>query len=161
MNTGDNCDGVLLHVGNVCECAINNSGQIYQANGYQYTDPYGRIYTLASDGTLQSVQDLNNNTLTVTPNGITSSNGLNVPFVRDSQGRITQITDTLGNRYQYAYDVNGNLASVTYPSIMTPAQYQYDSTHLLTRKQTTRQHRGIEHLLCERQAAVGDGRGRQ
>jgi hypothetical protein len=70
-NTGDNCSGVLLHVGNVWECAINNSGQIYQATGYQYTDPYGRIYTLASDGTLQSIQDLNNNTLAITPTGIT------------------------------------------------------------------------------------------
>ena len=133
-NTGDNCSGVLLHVGNVWECAISNEGQIYQPTGYQYTDPYGRIYTLASDGTLQSVQDLNNNTLTITPTGITSSNGLNVPFVRDIQGRITQITDTLGNQYQYGCDANGNLASVTYPSIATPAQYQYDSTHLLTQE---------------------------
>ena len=133
-NTGDNCSGVLLSVGNVWECAINNSGQIYQATGYQYTDPYGRIYTMGADGTLQSIQDLNNNTLTITPTGITSSNGLNVPFVRDSQGRITQITDTLGNQYQYAYDANGNLASVSYPSIATPAQYQYDPTHLLTQE---------------------------
>jgi YD repeat-containing protein len=65
---------------------------------------------------------------------ITSSNGLNVPFVRDSQGRITQITDTLGNNYSYSYDGNGNLANVTYPGIATPAQYQYDSTHLLTQE---------------------------
>ena len=134
VNTGDNCDGVLLSVGNVWECAINNARQIYQATGYQYTDAYGRIYTLGSDGALQSIQDLNNNTLTITPNGITSSNGLNVPFMRDSQGRITQITDSLGNQYQYAYDANGNLASVTYPSIVTPAQFQYDSTHLLTQE---------------------------
>jgi len=133
-NTGDNCSGVLIHVGNIFECAINNPGQVYQATGYQYTDAYGRIYTLAANGNLQSIQDLNNNTLTITPNGITSSNGLSVPFLRDSQGRITQITDTLGNQYQYAYDANGNLASVTYPSIATPAQYQYDSTHLLTQE---------------------------
>ena len=36
------------------------------------------------------------NGLTITPNGITSTTGLNVPFVRDSSGRITQITDTAG-----------------------------------------------------------------
>jgi hypothetical protein len=32
------------------------------------------------------------NTLTITPNGITSSTGLAVPFERDSKGRITKIT---------------------------------------------------------------------
>jgi len=53
-----------------------------------------------------------------------------VPFVRDAQGRITQITDTLGNNYLYSYDANGNLANVTYPGVATPAQYQYDPTHL-------------------------------
>jgi len=31
-----------------------------------------------------------------------------VPFVRDAQGRITQITDTLGNNYVYTYDDAGN-----------------------------------------------------
>jgi YD repeat-containing protein len=35
-------------------------------------------------------------------------------------------------RYNYTYDANGNLASVTYPGIVTPAQYGYDATHLLT-----------------------------
>ena len=160
VNTGDNCDGVLLHVGNVWECAINNSGQIYQATGYQYTDPYGRIYTLASDGTLQSIQDLNNNTLTITPNGITSSNGLNVPFVRDSQGRITQITDTLGNQL----------------SILLRRQRQPGQRHLPEHRDasavslrlnasadagngSTRQHRRIEHVLFERAIAIGDGCG--
>jgi YD repeat-containing protein len=34
----------------------------------------------------------------------------------------------------YAYDANGNLATVTYPGIPTPTQYQYDATHLLTQE---------------------------
>jgi hypothetical protein len=49
-NTGDNCSGVLLSVGNVWEWAINNASQIDQATGYQYAradpvdalDPSGR-----------------------------------------------------------------------------------------------------------------------
>jgi YD repeat-containing protein len=58
-----------------------------------------------------------------------------VPFVRDSQGRITQITDPLNQVYTYAYDSNGNLASVAYP--VSPAhpsdpkpmaQYTYNAT---------------------------------
>src|ERR1700758_4859268 len=110
---------------------------MYQATAYVYTDPYGRKYTIGADGSLNSLKDLNNNTLTVTPTGITSSTGLNVPFVRDTQGRITQITDPLNNVYQYSYDPNGNLTTVTYPAVASPpvptyAIYGYDATHLLT-----------------------------
>ena len=54
---------------------------------------------MGADGALQSIQDLHGNTLTVTATGITSSTGLSVPFVRDTQGRITQITDPLGKNY--------------------------------------------------------------
>jgi RHS repeat-associated protein len=134
VTTGDNCDGVLNHVAQTWACAINNAGNAYQPTGYQYTDPSGRVYSLGPTGAIQSVKDLNGNTLTVAATGISSSNGLSVPFVRDSSGRITQITDTLGNHYTYGYDSSGNLASVTYPGISTPAQYQYDTTHLLTKE---------------------------
>jgi YD repeat-containing protein len=112
--TGDNCFGVLLRVGNLYQCGIGPLG-FYQPNGYVYTDPYGRVYTMGTDGTLQSLRDLNGNTLTVTAAGISSTNGLNVPFVRDTSGRITRITDTLGHQYNYTYDASGNLASVAYP----------------------------------------------
>src|SRR5262249_23319402 len=41
-------------------------------------------------------------------------------------------TDPLGNVYQYGYDGSGNLGSVTYPGVATPATYTYDTTHLYT-----------------------------
>ena len=81
------------------------------------------------------MKDVAGNTLTVASNGITGPNGLIVQFDRDTQGRITQITDPqlpTHNVYTYAYDANGNLASVTYPGVATPAQYAYDTTHLYT-----------------------------
>ncbi len=132
VNTGDNCNGVMQRIGNAWQCAVDNAGSMYQPTGYRYTDPYGRVYTIGANGSLQSVQDLNGNTLTVTAAGISSSTGLNVPFVRDAQGRITKITDPLGKDYLYTYNAAGELASVTYPGIATPAQYGYDATHLLT-----------------------------
>jgi RHS repeat-associated protein len=116
----------------------------YNPSEYVYTDPYGRVYTIGGDGSLRSIQDLGGNTLTVTPTGIQASNGLNVPFTRDNLGRITQISDTLGHQYNYAYDASGNLQSVTYPvdplhpsdpanpSKVPVAQYNYDPTHLYT-----------------------------
>ena len=99
------------------DCAIANPGQAYQSSGYTYTDAYGRVYTIGPDGALQSLKDLNGNTLTITANGITSSSGLSAPFMRDAQGRITQITDTLGNHYVYTYDASGNLSTATLPSV--------------------------------------------
>jgi RHS repeat-associated protein len=120
----------LLPYGNSYFC-YDNAGT-FNPGGYVYTDPYGRVYNISSTGGLQSIQDIAGNTLTVTPAGITSSNGLNVPFVRDNLGRITQITDPLGQQYNYGYDSYGNLASVTYPGVATPAQYTYDPTHLYT-----------------------------
>ena len=111
-------------------------GGTYQANTYFYTDPYGRVYTITapdathSTGTLLSVRDLNGNTLTFTPGGISSSLGLSVQFQRDAQNRITIITDTVGNAYHYGYDdathgQAGDLTSITDPGIITPTLYEY------------------------------------
>ena len=129
--TGDNCSGVLVKIGNIYQCAISNAGQLYQPTGFVYTDPYGRVYTTDASGNLQSLRDLNNNTLTVTPTGITSSTGLAAPFVRDAQGRIIKITDPLLQDYIYHYNANGELDSVTLPSIATPIAYTYDPGHFL------------------------------
>ena len=63
-------------------------GGLYSPPGYIYTDPSGTEYLIGVNGKLQSIVDKNGNWLTITANGITSSTGLNVPFVRDSSGRI-------------------------------------------------------------------------
>jgi YD repeat-containing protein len=128
-NCGSGIGNLLVKTGNIYICAIGYD--LYAPQTLVYTDPYGRVYTIGGDGSLQSMKDVANNTLTVTATGITSSNGLTVPFVRDAQGRITQITDPLGNVYLYGY-AQGNLVSVTYPGVTTPAAYTYDSTHLYT-----------------------------
>jgi YD repeat-containing protein len=43
-----------------------------------------------------------------------------VTFVRDAQGRITQITDLAGNSLYYTYDHNGNTTR------STGSHYTYD-----------------------------------
>jgi RHS repeat-associated protein len=102
----------------------------FTTTGYVYTDPNGTSYTISAAGNLQSIQDRSGNGLTITANGITSTTGLNVLFVRDSSNRITQITDPQGNIYQYGYDQYGNLATVTYPNTPQPSTYTYDANHL-------------------------------
>jgi YD repeat-containing protein len=104
-------------------------GSQYNPPGYIYTDPNGTSYTMSAGGNLQSIQDRSGNGITITANGITSTTGLSVPFVRDASNRITQITDPQGNIYSYTYDEYGNLATVTYPNTATPSTYTYAANH--------------------------------
>ena len=129
--TSDGC-GALLQVQGSQFCFPSGP---YQPTTYTYTDPQGRVYVISASGQIQSIQDTNGNILTFGANGITSSaGGVSVPFVRDGQGRITQITDLNGNNYSYTYDGSGNLSQVTLPGITGTASYSYDSDHLLTGK---------------------------
>ena len=131
----------IVPSGNLWFCV---GGGQYTPTQYIYTDPNGTAYTMSAAGNLQSIQDLSGNGLTITASGITSTTGLSVPFVRDSNNRITQITDPAGNIYQYAYDANGNLAAVTYPNTSSnnpicsgatapnTTTYTYNASHLYT-----------------------------
>jgi RHS repeat-associated protein len=127
--TSDGCSPVWSLNGSF-NCLLSTTP--YQPTTYVYTDPSGRVYTISANGQLQSIKDLNGNTLTIAANGITSSvNGVVVPFVRDGAGRITKITDTNGKNYIYSYDQNGNLQSVQYPALTTAETYTYFSDHSL------------------------------
>lgn len=102
----------------------------YNPSVFNYTDPYGRVYTMTSAGKLLSIKNTDGNTLTFGANGITSSAGnLTVAFTRDAQGRISEITDPNGKVYTYTYDANGDLVSVKLPDIDTPLRYEYDPGH--------------------------------
>ena len=108
---------------------------LYKPTLYTYTDPTGVRYVMGADGSLKSITDLSGNTLTFTPNGITSSAGnVNVPFVRDPQGRITLITDPAGKQYQYTYDANGDLIAVDLPQIVPNIEYGYAGHQLISEK---------------------------
>jgi RHS repeat-associated protein len=128
--TSDGCGGLIQVQGNTV-CFPTGP---YQPTTYTYTDPIGRVFVIAANGQIQSIKDTNGNTLTFGPNGITSSaaGGLTVPFTRDTQGRITQITDLTGNAYIYNYDASGNLVTVSLPGTTTPATFTYSTDHLLT-----------------------------
>ncbi len=105
---------ILVPDGVTWDCQA--SGLQFNPTQYIYTDPNGTSYTISAAGNLQSIVDRSGNGLAITASGITSTSGLSVPFVRDAQNRITQITDPQGNIYSYGYDANGNLVTVTYPT---------------------------------------------
>ncbi len=123
--------GLLVRSNNgfVCFLSLEPS---YSPTAFAYTDPYGRVYTMTAAGKMLSIKDLNNNLVTFSDNGITSSAGnLTVSFVRDSQGRITEITDPTGKVYSYNYDTAGDLTSVVLPEVSNPLRYEYEPGHFL------------------------------
>ena len=127
--TSDGC-GALLQIQGQVVCFPTGP---YQPTTYTYSDPTGRVYVISATGQIQSIKDNNGNLLTFGPNGITSSTGgINVPFIRDSQGRITQITDLNGANYNYIYDASGNLVEVDLPGTAAHDAYTYSTDHLLT-----------------------------
>lgn len=127
--TGDGC-GLLVRSGGQTVCFLSVD-LTYRPTVYAYTDPYGRVYTMTAAGKMHSIKDLNGNVLTFGANGITSSaGGLNVPFVRDAQGRITQITDPEGETLRYSYDEAGDLSTFELPGVGTPYSYTYEPGHL-------------------------------
>jgi fibro-slime domain-containing protein/RHS repeat-associated protein len=78
------------------------------------TDYDGTAYQVAADtGKLQTITDLNGNTLTFTDAGVTNQYGIGLTYTRDSSDRISIITDPLGYTIQYGYDQYGDLVSVT------------------------------------------------
>jgi RHS repeat-associated protein len=91
------------------ELVDDSTLKTYSPTLYRYTGADGTQIEISPTGGVQKVTDLNGNTVTFGPGGIIHSAGKSVTFTRDPQGRITQITDPLGNVQNYSYDGNGDL----------------------------------------------------
>ncbi len=101
---------------------------------YRLTTPQGNVFDLDQNFGIISVQDANGNTLTFSDTGIVHSNGTAVTFVRDSQGRIEEITGPLGGKVRYGYDgQTGDLISFTdQENVATAYRYHEQIAHHLT-----------------------------
>ena len=91
----------------------------------------GKVFHYNQFSGLKKVTDANGHVLTFQSNGIFHSGGDKIDFVRDSEGRISQIVDPDGNIIEYQYDSNGDLIAVTnqqggitgYTYLNNPAHY--------------------------------------
>jgi RHS repeat-associated protein len=108
------------------------TGNTFDPDQFQLTMPTGQTFLVSRTFGVQSVTDTNNNTLTITTAGITSSTGKGISFARDAQNRITTITDPMGHALTYAYDAitDGNLATFT-DQLNNISTFTYDSAHNL------------------------------
>jgi RHS repeat-associated protein len=101
---------------------------IYNPDRYQLTAVDGAVYIINQQTGLESIKDTNGNTITFGLGGIIHSTGKSVTFTRDAQGRITTITDPMGNTIKYEYDYYGDLVSVTDQEGNT-TRFTYNSSH--------------------------------
>jgi large repetitive protein len=99
---------------------INLAGQVYDpadsyfGGVYLLTTKEGIVYEIdGKTGDLLKVMDTNGNVLTFNEGGVFSSTGKAVTFARDSQGRIVSLTDPMGYKVLYQYDLNGDLVGVS------------------------------------------------
>jgi RHS repeat-associated protein len=114
----------------------------YNPRTYVLTTEDGVRYTIDEYDGLQHIEDANGNTITVGPDGLVSSTGVALEFIRDGAGRITRIiepddpgdTDPPGE-LEYVYDGAGNLVSF-FDQLDHETRYFYEEAgfpHYLTR----------------------------
>jgi RHS repeat-associated protein len=98
---------------------------------YTLTTANGTRYRYNQHTGLQSITDSSGNVVTFTAAGIKHSSGVEVKFVRDNRGRITEIIDPAENKLLYTYNAAGDLVSVKSQAQLTttfkynPAQPHY------------------------------------
>jgi len=86
---------------------------------YYFTQPDGRKFVFGDDGRLSYVDDNQGNHITIQYDGdvlaaLVHSNGKSYTFEHDAHGRITQVTDCVGEITTYIYDASGeHLVGVT------------------------------------------------
>jgi RHS repeat-associated protein len=103
-------------------------GGRFNPDNYNLTLTNGTIYRYNQQTGLKEVVDPNGNKLTFSPDGVISSLGVSIQFLRDAQGRIAEIIDPSGMSFKYAYDGSGNLSSVM-DQIDNKTQFEYSTTH--------------------------------
>lgn len=101
---------------------------IIDPNRYRLTTNEGNIYIIDQESGVESIIDLNGNSITFGEDGIIHSAGKSVTFSRDAEGRITQITDPMGNVITYQYDFYGDLVAVTDQEGNT-TRFTYNARH--------------------------------
>ncbi len=117
---------------------VNNRGELfnsrtlelYNPKWYRLSLPNGMVYEIDQDFGIRNIIDIRGDTLTYNNDGIVSSRGESLSFERDSQNRITSITDLAGKTVTYHYNQNDDLDYVI-DQMGQKTEYRYQVGHLL------------------------------
>jgi RHS repeat-associated protein len=105
----------------------------FNPSEYRLKTKEGIVYRYDQSKGLLDITDRNNNKLTYTDTGITSSTGQSITFKRDAQNRITEIIDPNGKSIKYSYDAKGDLNGVSdRNNANTQFEYENPRPHYLT-----------------------------
>jgi RHS repeat-associated protein len=105
----------------------------FNPSEYRLKTREGIVYRYDQFEGLIDITDRNGNKLTYTNNGIFSSTGQSITFVRDAQDRITEIIDPDGKSLKYSYDADGNLIEFSdRTNNETTFEYEAEREHYLT-----------------------------
>ncbi|MDZ4384162.1 MAG: RHS repeat-associated core domain-containing protein, partial [Nitrospirota bacterium] len=105
-------------------------GQVYEPGAVRLTTLDGRQFDVDLQSGVTRVEDTNGNELFISSAGVVHSSGRAINFTRDAQGRITRITDPMGDVLDYAYNGSGDLISATDRDSNTTT-FTYDNNHYL------------------------------
>ncbi|NJO93193.1 MAG: tandem-95 repeat protein [Hydrococcus sp. RM1_1_31] len=97
---------------------------------FSLTAPDGTIYHLNGKGEVIEQVATNGTRLFYSDSGITASTGEMVRFVKDAQGRLTQITAPDGTAIVYSYDKDGRLIGARNLAIGASTRYGYSQDGL-------------------------------
>src|SRR5262249_19579863 len=106
----------------------SDASTIYDPQDFEYTTPEGQVIVISTTAGVRSITDRNGNVVTFGAGGIVHSAGKSISFLRDGQGRITQVTDSNGSIQMYGYDANGDLVSHTDAESNT-TRFLYNFSH--------------------------------
>ncbi|SEV82810.1 RHS repeat-associated core domain-containing protein [Ruminococcaceae bacterium KH2T8] len=121
------------------DLAYGDDGELYLIDDYTPFAPKNFLLTrydgmkfyINVDTGLYKIEDNCGRTIEITDDGIVYSDGGMISFNRDEEGKITSISDGLGNEVTYTYDEAGNLINVNdYAGYDT--SFAYDDSHYLT-----------------------------
>jgi len=102
--------------------------ELYNPNRYKLTTKDGNEFIINQKSGVESIKDINGNTVTFTSEGVVHSSGKSIKYIRDKEGRITAIQDPMGNEVKYQYDSYGDLIAVTDQTGNT-VRYKYNFSH--------------------------------
>lgn len=120
-------DQGFLSVGSDGTARLFMFGFGWNPDEFIVTRPDGTRFTYTQTDGLKKAVDPASNQLTFTRDGITHTSGVSIQFIRDAQGRITEIRDPDGRSIRYAYNAAGDLISVT-DRLTNVTQFTYRAT---------------------------------
>jgi choice-of-anchor C domain-containing protein len=102
--------------------------QVWNPQNWRLRTKEGFTYTITSTGGVRRMEDRSGNWMEITPNGVTTNTGQDIPFVRDGQGRIVEIGEPAPatGKLRYGYDEQGRLARFLDQTGATTT-YQYEN----------------------------------